>query len=191
MLWHFKVRWSLSCTDIRAYSLQSASDYRFEQRNKIPWSALFSVARQWKLRHLLFRNACCYHDVAIHHISIRSFPSLSINRTGCNNRQLIVAVLINLISLQEGASWSSINHDGSWKLLHHVITRAYAPLIVSAWLDQASRPSRFGLCQLLVLPLQGLKCCNFASWHWILLFSPSMSSSCTFESVACISKAVT
>lgn len=34
-----------------------------------------------------------------------------------------------------GPSWSSINYDGSWKLLHHAATRFFAPIVVSAELD--------------------------------------------------------
>lgn len=35
-----------------------------------------------------------------------------------------------------GPSWSSINHDGSWKPAHYMVQRAYAPLSVSAYFDK-------------------------------------------------------
>jgi hypothetical protein len=38
-----------------------------------------------------------------------------------------------------GPSWSGINYDGSWKLLHHAAARFFAPLVVSAELDEGGR----------------------------------------------------
>lgn len=35
-----------------------------------------------------------------------------------------------------GPSWASINHDGTWKLLHYAAARFFAPLLVSAQVDR-------------------------------------------------------
>ena len=41
-----------------------------------------------------------------------------------------------MFGARAGPSWSSINYDGSWKLLHHAAMRFFAPLMVSAELDE-------------------------------------------------------
>ncbi len=41
-----------------------------------------------------------------------------------------------LNDIWEGASWSGINRDGSWRLMHHAVARAYAPLLASAHLGK-------------------------------------------------------
>ena len=43
-----------------------------------------------------------------------------------------------LNDIWEGASWSGINRDGSWRLMHHAVARAYAPLLASAHLGKVA-----------------------------------------------------
>ncbi|KAL6782296.1 hypothetical protein ACKKBG_A06260 [Auxenochlorella protothecoides x Auxenochlorella symbiontica] len=40
-----------------------------------------------------------------------------------------------LNDIWQGPSWSSINHGGQWKLLHHAARRFFAPVYLSAWRD--------------------------------------------------------
>mmetsp|Transcript_3548 Transcript_3548/g.10315 ORF Transcript_3548/g.10315 Transcript_3548/m.10315 type:complete len:929 (-) Transcript_3548:2692-5478(-) len=42
-----------------------------------------------------------------------------------------------LNDIWEGASWSGINRDGSWRLMHHVIGHAYQSFMVCAHLDKS------------------------------------------------------
>jgi beta-mannosidase len=40
-------------------------------------------------------------------------------------------------AVRQGPSWSSINYDGSWKLLHHRAKQFFSPVLVSATVDRA------------------------------------------------------
>ena len=37
----------------------------------------------------------------------------------------------------QGPSWSSLNYDGTWKLLNHAARRFFSPLLVSGTVDRA------------------------------------------------------
>lgn len=72
------------------------------------------------------------HQAMAYDTAIRYWRRIKYDPDACT----MGALYWQLNDIWEGASWSSINHDGSWKLLHHVITRAYAPLVVSANIDK-------------------------------------------------------
>ena len=38
---------------------------------------------------------------------------------------------------RQGPSWSSINYDGTWKLLHHRAVQFFSPVLVSATVNRA------------------------------------------------------
>ena len=41
-------------------------------------------------------------------------------------------------SCRQGPTWASIEYGGKWKALHYVIRRAYAPLLLSAHIDNST-----------------------------------------------------
>ena len=42
------------------------------------------------------------------------------------------------VQIWQGPSWSSLEYDGRWRVVHYVVQRAYAPLLLSAFLDRKS-----------------------------------------------------
>lgn len=58
-----------------------------------------------------------------------------------------------------GPSWSGINHDGSWKLLHYAAARFFAPLAVSAQLDSAKGVAHVHITSDVPAPVAGASPC--------------------------------
>lgn len=56
----------------------------------------------------------------------------------CNRPRCMGALYWQLNDVWPGASWSSLEYDGSWKLLHHEARRFFDPLIVAAYVRDGS-----------------------------------------------------
>ena len=55
----------------------------------------------------------------------------------------------------QGPSWSSVDVDGHWRLLHYALRRSFAPLLVSGVHDAASGSLEVHVTSDLPHPLQG------------------------------------
>ena len=44
-----------------------------------------------------------------------------------------------LNDIWQGPTWSSVEHDGRWKMLHYVVRRAFAPVVVSGYITDDDR----------------------------------------------------
>lgn len=54
-----------------------------------------------------------------------------------NGMQCLHSILVKCcanvsIDIWEGPSWSSLEYDGSWKILHHFAQHFYSPILVSS-----------------------------------------------------------
>jgi hypothetical protein len=106
------------------------------QHNDI-WCAAFALLRQGKLPSecvaticsLLLAEPSVYCGASINLVDF--LPVLHF----CSGARSRVAVVCD----RAGPSWSGINYDGSWKLLHHAAARFFAPLVASAELDEGGR----------------------------------------------------
>jgi len=55
-----------------------------------------------------------------------------------NKPQTMGSLYWQLNDVWPAVSWSTINHDGSWKLSHHMVKEAFKPCVVSLNLTQDS-----------------------------------------------------
>ena len=72
-------------------------------------------------------------------VLIRHDAHSGLSHLGVLSQQHIPSARITMAPVfrdRAGPSWSSINYDGSWKLLHHTAKRFFAPLMVSAEVDE-------------------------------------------------------
>lgn len=46
---------------------------------------------------------------------------------------------IQLNDVWQGPSWSSINYDGQWKLLHYMVCKFFAPFLVTGRINKDNR----------------------------------------------------